>query len=359
MELVRSDSVHTTLPDYLRYKPYTVPHPCPGVEPRYLDPRKPKTAVPAPTFQPVTSFGPSPVRWNTPPRYLQARARTPEARPPPKYTELKEYEYHQRVARAAGFSNVNSRLLDPPSRTRQEDLSPRDRVQQQREENKRLTNWRSNPINGPSLTFDEIRQRNQHLKASFEAALAAKKNKTPSVVGDYCRHGTPVKHHTMSPEYVSKRKKDFEPRWTAAGGSGGGQWNRGSKGPVNRSTARSEHRVREYRTQSSERRVARRHVPRVATLAPSYSLQQWEASHGADGEGGDEAALDFDPNSSLSPAPAVGRDKHHQGGEDRAQSGTNGGAVEVIEGPVTVSVPRGAVVRVATASTGGQATSRL
>eukprot|EP00672_Neobodo_designis_P024738 CAMPEP_0174840792 /NCGR_PEP_ID=MMETSP1114-20130205/8902_1 /TAXON_ID=312471 /ORGANISM="Neobodo designis, Strain CCAP 1951/1" /LENGTH=339 /DNA_ID=CAMNT_0016074959 /DNA_START=29 /DNA_END=1048 /DNA_ORIENTATION=+ len=333
-DFMRSDTQLTTLPEYLRYREYTVPNPCPNVTARYKEGRKAAPAPPVPTFQPVTQFGAQPVKWRTPPRYLQPRARTPEPRTMQQYTESAEYEYHRRVSRAAGFGSAQSRLLDA-RQARDGELSPRDRVQQNRESNKRLTGWRSNPINGPSLTFDEIRNRNQQLRASFEAAMANKKNRAPSVVGDYLRHGTVINHHTMSEHYVSQRKKDFAPRWSAPGGSGGGRWSRGTKGPINRSTARTDVRVREYRARSQDRVVPKQHVPRVATLAPSFSLQRWEEQEAA---GATDAGV-----SSESPAPRtpVG-----------APDNSNAERAELIEGPVTVSVPRGAVVRINSESRG-------
>jgi len=331
-DYMRSDTQLSTLPDYLRYRPYTVPNPCPNVSARYLDSKKGAASPPPPTFQPTTQFGPQPVKWRTSPRYLQPRARTPEPKATQQYTEAPEYEYHRRVSRAAGFSNVQARLLDHTHKPAKDgELSPRELVQQDRENNRRLTGWRSNPINGPSLTFDEIRNRNQQLRAAFEAAMSNKKNRTPSVVGDYCRHGTPITHHTTSEQYVSQRKKDFAPRWSAPGGSGGGRWSRGSKGPINRSTARTDTRVREYRARSQDRIVPRSHVPRVATLSPSYSLQRWESN-----EATDDGSLP-----EPSPAPRA-----PTGAGDSGDSPPNHDGVETIEGPVTVSVPRGAVVRI-------------
>jgi hypothetical protein len=337
-DFLRSDTQLSSLPEHLRYKPFTVPNPCPAVEPRYLQPRKPAPTPPPLTFRPETNSG---ATSRVQPRYLTPRAHTPPPKQLPQYHEQPEYDYHKRVAKAAGFGAAAPRLLDPMGRlaVKDGDLSPRDRVQQQREENKRLLSWRANAINGPSRTFDEIRLRNQSLVAAFEQAMLNKKNKTPSVVGDYCRHGTPVKHHTTSEQYVSKRKKNFDPKWVAGGGSGGGRWVRGGdKGPINRSTARSESRVREYRAQSADRKVSRANVPRVAKLAPSYSLQRWESEMSAAVADSPSSAA----NGHASPAPT--------------RPGTNGGAktpndhVEVLQGPVTVSVPRGAVIRIGSAA---------
>ena len=337
MDYVRSDSAYTELPEYLRYKPYFVPNPCPGVGPRYLSPRKAPTPVPAPTFQPTITFNQSPVKWKANPRYLNERAKTPPPRPIEQYTETKDYEYHLKISKQIGFGGVQPRLLNQPTKNANV-ANPREEINRARAANSRVLNWRANATNAPSLTFDEIRSRNAHLTAAFELALSKRTLKGTSVVGDSLRHGTPIKHHTTSEHYVSKRKKDFEKVWSAAGGQGGGRWTRSEKKPTNR----SEVRVKEYRAKSQERKVPRNTVPRVATLAPSYSLQRWESEMY-------EAEASTSPTSHALPSPNRSPAPRHPAArtDSRLSAIPSNTAVEVIEGPVTVSVPRGAVVRVA------------
>jgi hypothetical protein len=354
----RTETRFSELPEHLRYHPLTVPNPCPAVLPRYLLPRAPSPKPAKPSFQPQTTFGPAPPKPQAGPRYLQPRAQTPEPRKPTKYLELPEYQYHLRVATAAGFGHAASKLLEWHNKPNNPEESPRARVAQHRESNKRISSWRGVATNAPSRTFDEVRQRNQHLAAIFEQAIAMKqqKNKTPSVVSDYCRHGTPIRHHTMGPYYVSKRKKDFDPKWTSGGGAGGGRWYKSAdKGPTNKSLVRCESRVKELRSSSKERIVSRAHVPRVAMLAPSYSLQRWESSLGDDMTNSepvtrqDSGALGAPSPAPRFPAADIGR-RESSASMGRSNVVDASPGVEIIEGPVTVSVPKGAIVRISSSA---------
>lgn len=318
-------SEFSELPEHLRYRPYKVPNLSRGVSARYLNPRSDKPLVNKPTFQPdLLDNGKT---WRAPPRYLEARARTPEPRRAPTYQETNEYQTHQRVARATGFGNAAARHLE---HKHQEGPSAREKVSEHRDATRRIWQWRGVATNAPSLTFDEIRRRNRNLSGSYENARP-KANRTPSVIEEYCRHGTPIKHHTMSEGYISQPRRRFDPRWVQPGGCGGGKWQPKANGPINRSTARSEMRVREFRSASKERTVGRRHVPRVATLSPAYSLTEYELHH------------ESTTTSAATPASSDATPARAAGGTP-ADEPAHG--VEVLEGPLTVSVPRGAVVRI-------------
>ena len=332
---LRGDAQHTALPDHLRYKPMQVPNPYRGVTPRYLEPRKKDSTRPAPKFE-AEQF-PRIGGWSrTTSRHLEPRAQTP---PPAKvvpYEETPEYLYHKDIEKVVGFSGVRSRHLEYS--VPEEGHTRKDDAQAFRHQHSRELQWRGIAINAPSRTFEEIRRRNTHLVEN-SPDYVPKKNKTPSVVEEYIRLGSPIRHHTTDKSYITPRVKYHMPKWAPAGGVGGGRANPIGKSPVNRSTQRSDVRVREVRAQSAERTVSRNHVPRVATLSPSYSLVRWESERrGASERSRSPTARPASP--SVEP-PARGSAVARGGAPVAAHADA-----ALHEGPVTVAVPRGAYVRV-------------
>lgn len=346
------DGSYTEVPEHLQYKPYTVPPQYTGTSPRYLDERKKGT----PQRYEVKPFEAKKGIWaGVSSRHLEPLHPRRQPEKPLQYNEKREFREHKEYLKIAHWDGVEARYLEfkePP-------ISPRQQIQIQKERDRRLLGWRSNPVGGLSLTFDEIRKRTKRLLGGKPDHLEVKpKRRTPSVIRQYIRFGTPPKHYTTSERYLEESKRarsaPRERLWTPGGGCGGGKWQRKPTSPRSASIHRENDYISDFRATQNERVVKRNFVPRVAKLSPSASLARWESDVKAtatESESDNSTIVVGSPaypdpkravssHSVPSPAPTAppGSSNHHT-------SHTHHGEGTILVGPVTVAVPPGAVVR--------------
>ncbi len=268
----------TDVPEHLRFKPILTGSEWSATPPRYMNPREKKPAPnPAQQFKRET-FSPGRAWEGVQPRYLQARQPKPAPAPVPLFA-AKELIDHKAYVERTGQSKVAPKYLEgviPPEGTE----SPRRQIEQQKEKNKKLTGWRSNALNTIPMTFDEIRNRNRKF-IKYDWYDKKPTMSKPSVIAEYVRAGTPIRHHTMGSHYVTpKRAASVDggdsKGWVPGGGFGGGRWFSRANSPKRMATIRENDIISAYLQEAKTMHVSRSHIPRVAGLSSAETFKRWE-----------------------------------------------------------------------------------
>jgi hypothetical protein len=241
---------------------------------------------------------------------------------------------HQPISKDALFTNkkfaqVQPRFLDP-ARYVPTDNSPRRVVERRLQVERRELEWRNDFVMGSCKSFDDLMQftleRDKRSNSPKASKLAAAFKDTPSMVSAYVKEGIPIRHHSMTALMEKRRAAELGVGVSGGEGVGAGAGvssssragspNRpaagGGAGSTNNSRTNSPHRhwsnAGSHGTTFSQRvsdtmasqvafmkeqkhverfvdehlnkaRVPADHVPRVATLAPGFRLQQMLGHH--------------------------------------------------------------------------------
>lgn len=211
-----------------------------NVEARYLSPRKVGTPTPIPAKEKIPE---SQAYSNVEPRYL-----TPRHASPLKQTEVPKSIFDSSSHEMLGkriYRGVTSKFIDPGMFAPNE-ASPRRKLEEQRQANKRLYMWRNDTVAASRTTFDD------HMKLTkkrMDTLPFPKKNfKAPSMVKDYVTNGTPIRHYTtmhLLEEHASKKDGGGGGGSTGAGGvargqSPGGGGNAGGGSPARNGGSRAQ-----------------------------------------------------------------------------------------------------------------------
>jgi hypothetical protein len=250
-----------------------------GVRPRYLNPKSPvNTGLMAPPRREV--FAPVGGYQGVRARHLSPRSRAspqPVARQDQPRAHFKGADLHVTLASSLGYGNVPGRYLDGVLREPAHD-SPRALVEAHRREDDiaKEANWHSPGGRAPKTTFDE-------LSGEYKPAeqFVKRRSNASSSVGDYIRNGTPIKHCSMSDEPVVLPRRARSPVTWRSGGVTEKDF---------RKLERDSRRRRVYASEEARvAELAERHlgavrpkafVPRVAMLAPSYRLPEYDVPAG-------------------------------------------------------------------------------
>lgn len=288
-----------------------------NVAPRYLDARKPPPPLSLP---PKEKIPVNPQYEQVAPRYMSPRRSDPvvSSSTSSKPSDAKS-KGHKSIAKDSLFqppknpklASVQPKFLDPANYAPQPN-SPRRIVEQKHIADRRELGWRTDLVNGSMKNFDDYRPQT----AAREATQPPRKNtfkNAPSSIAAYVKDNIPIRHSSMAHLMTSNNTT----------GEGGGKKNNNEEhhnsrqpSPFRSSRTGSptrwwsnagwqgtEFATREKQTtlcqpqylkelkhmeeqvaKCSSARVSPNHVPRVATLAPGYRLQEMlkadrEASH--------------------------------------------------------------------------------
>lgn len=291
-----------------------------NVAPRYLDARKPAPRLELP---PKEKIPVNPQYEQVAPRYLSPRRSDPVASGSAPSTSGSNSHSTSKNAKSKGhksiskdslfqvpknpkLASVQPKFLDPANYVPPTN-SPRRIVEQKHIADRRELGWRTDLVNGTLKVFDD----HKPLTAAREAAAPPRKNtfkNAPSSIAAYVKDNIPIKHSSMahllnadnkdkadggghnnsrpaSPFRSGSRTGSPTRWWSNAGWQGTEFASREKQTTLCQPQYLKEIKhVEEQVVRCSSARVSPNHVPRVATLAPGFRLQEMlrvdrEASH--------------------------------------------------------------------------------
>lgn len=272
-----------------------------NVTPRYLDPRKPPPQLSLPPREKIPV---NPQYVSVAPRYLSPRRTEGAASGGGAAADAnKKKGGHQSISKDILFqkpknpklSHVQARFLDPANYAPQSN-SPRRVVEQKHFVDRRELGWRTDLVSGSCKIFDDYRPYTAAREASQPKPKRNFKN-APSCVAAYVNDNIPIKHSSMVPTPEGgNHSRPVSPFRSSRTGSPTRWWsNSGWQGTTFSTRERQtvlcqpqylkevKH-VKEQVEKCSSAKVSPNHVPRVATLAPGFRLQEMlkmdrESSH--------------------------------------------------------------------------------
>ena len=270
-----------------------------NVGPRYLNARKAGTPSQVPPRERIPE---STAYANVEPRYLHPRHASP-LRPTEIPKPIFDSSLHEQLGKKI-YRGVGPKYIDP-SKYAANEASPRRRLEEERQANKRLYMWRNDTVAASKTTFDD------HMKLTkkrMDSLPYPKKTfKAPSFIKDYVDNGTPIRHYSQahlleehakggkdaagssgkrnvgggdSPRRAqspakSTRSESPGRRWTNAGWQNQSFDDRISEHSASRqSFSREQDRVKQDWERRQKAVVPKDYVPRVAALSPAAMLQQ-------------------------------------------------------------------------------------
>jgi hypothetical protein len=265
------------------------------IGPRYLDKKKeePKrdTSVKRETFPVNSAFRSVAPRYtNIPEKKPTTAASNGESEkqagqkvPTPSPLEAwAEVQSHRQLARQLGFGAVPVKYIDAAQKAdrSQSPVSPRRLVEVSKQDKSKEIHWQSTSSR-VERTFDDLRKENPKM----QRGVSPSRKTAPSPVSEYVRHGTPIKHHLHTTDFIpvaersgsaGQRNESPSRGRTPAWHSGGVALHhfdeiKKKEAKKNR-YIKEEQRLRDERERRLSAVKGKAFVPRVALLAPAYLI---------------------------------------------------------------------------------------
>lgn len=283
------DDVHVTeLPPHLRHRPARVHNEFAFVESRYQRPKSPTRAqeAPAPPQRPTATS-----KWNA----TESRYRSPQKdaahsspynlqrqkplAPHESVRETEEYKQHKRVAAAQGLKNVDSKYYELWHTAADKGPTPKDRVEQRlRELGEKKDGVAFKAWSTQAKTFSDMAKENAQM--TRWNSPPAKSRGRSSVVMDWVKRGVPIPGRDDTPAQRPASPPKMGPKsYTAAGGAGGGSFNRRTNSPQKRGAQLEEQRVREVAASLKSARTSAKSPPRAANVSTPSITAKYTITH--------------------------------------------------------------------------------